>query len=310
LVLTLANTGEVLQLVNRSGNRPSHEGAAAQVDRAIAVCERGGFRSILLRGDTDFSQTEHLDRWDSNPRVRFIFGYDAVPNLIAKAEELPEKAWKPLRRPPRYEVQTHPRQRPEHVKEALVKDRGFENLRLHSEEIAEFNYRPTACHETYRMVVVRKNLTRSKGEQRLFDEIVYFFYITNDWGAEAAAIVFSANGRCNQENLVAQLKGGVRALRTPVDNLESNWAYMVMTALAWNLKAWWALALPEEPGRWQERHRQEKRWVLGLEFKTFANAFVRLPCQIVRTGRRLVYRLLSWNPYQRIFFRLVSVLRC
>ena len=50
--------------------------------------------------------------------------------------------------------------------------------------------------------------------------------------------------------------------------------------------------------------------MLRLEFKTFVNAFVRLPCQIVRTGRKLVYRLLGWNPYQPIFFRLVDVLRC
>ena len=93
-----------------------------------------------------------------------------------------------------------------------------------------------------------------------------------------------ANDRCDQENLLAQLNGGVRALRAPVDNLVSNWAYMVMTALAWNLKAWWALPLPEQPGRWQEKHRAEKRWVLRMEFKTFVNAFVRLPCQIVRDG--------------------------
>jgi hypothetical protein len=77
LVLTLANTGEVLGLVNRSGNRPSHEGAAAEVDRALAVCFRGGFRRVLLRGDTDFSQTQHLDRWNADARVQFIFGYDA-----------------------------------------------------------------------------------------------------------------------------------------------------------------------------------------------------------------------------------------
>ena len=95
-----------------------------------------------------------------------------------------------------------------------------------------------------------------------------------------------------------------------MDNLESNWAYMVMTALAWNLKAWWALMLPERPGRWQQRHREEKQWVLGLEFKTFVNAFMQVPCQIIRSGRKLVYRLLSWNPYQRIFFRLVTALRC
>jgi hypothetical protein len=179
-------------------------------------------------------------------------------------------------------VQTQPRDRPDNVKEAVVVRRRFENLKLRSEEVAEFNYRPTACRKTYRMVVVRKTLTREKGEVRLFDEVRYFFFITNEWVDEADAVVFAGNDRCDQENLVAQLKGGVRALRAPVDNLVSNWAYTVMTALAWNLKAWFALALPEAPGRWQEKHRAEKRWVLRLEFKAFAKAFVRVPCQLVR----------------------------
>jgi hypothetical protein len=310
LVLTLANTGEVLSVVNRSGNRPSQEGAAEQVDRALRTCFRGGFGQVLLRGDTRFAQTEHLDRWDDDPRVRFLFGFEAMPNLKAMAEELPGRAWRPLQRPARYTVKTTGRNRPDNVKEAVVVARAFENQRLRSEEVAEFNYRPTACQKTYRMVVVKKSISVEKGENLLFDRVVYFFYITNDWVSEADAIVFTANARCDQENLLAQLSGGVRALRAPVDNLESNWAYMVMTALAWNLKAWWALTLPEQPGRWQDKHQAEKRWVLGLEFKTFVNAFVRLPCQIIRTGRKLVYRLLGWNPYQLIFFRLLDVLRC
>jgi hypothetical protein len=310
LVLTLANTGEVLRLLSRPGNRPSHEGAAAQVDAALAVCFRGGFRAALLRGDTDFSQTAHLDRWDADPRVRFLFGYEAAPNLVSIAEGLPERAWRPLRRPPRYDVKTEPRRRPEDVKEAVGRRRGFEDLRLGGEEVAEFNYRPTACRQAYRMVVLRKDITREKGEVRLFDEVRYFFFLTNDWVSEADDVVFCANDRRDQENLLAQLKGGVRALRAPVDGLVSNWAYMAMTALAWDLKAWFALALPEAPGRWQEKHRAEKRWLLGLEFKAFANAFVRLPCQIVRAGRRLVYRLLAWDPHQRVSFRVVAALRC
>jgi hypothetical protein len=310
LVLSLANTGEVLSLVNRSGNRPSQEGAAAQVDRALHTCFRGGFRRVLLRGDTKFAQTEQLDRWDEDARVRFIFGFEAMPNLQALAAALPAGAWKLLQRPVRQVLKTQPRQRPDKVKEAIVVAREFENQRLQSEKVAEFNYRPTACKKTYRMVVVKKNISVEKGEKVLFDRLVYFFYITNEWVCEAEEIVFSANDRCNQENLLAQLHSGVRALRAPVDNLESNWAYMVMTALAWNLKAWWALTLPERPGRWHEKHRAEKHWVLGLEFKTFVNAFVRLPCQILRTGRKLVYRLLGWNLYQPIFFRLVNVLQC
>jgi len=313
LVLTLANTGEVLSLVNRSGNRPSHEGAAAEVDRCLQICFQGGFHKVLLRGDTDFSQTEHLDRWDKDERVRFIFGYDATAKLQAQAEQLPEKAWKTLARPPRYHAQGPRRRRADNVKEAIVRQRQFESLRLQCEHVAEFNYQPAACRQGYRMIVVRKNISKEKGEERLLDEIRYFFYITNEWVAEPEELVLGpegANGRCQQENVLAQLHGGCCALRAAVDNLTSNWAYMVMTGLAWNLKAWWALLLPEKPGRWQASHQEQKRWVLGLEFRSFVQAFVRLPCQLVRTGRQLVYRLLSWNPHQPILFRLLDVLRC
>src|ERR1700712_4638020 len=110
-------------------------------------------------------------------------------------------------------------------------------------------------------------------------------------------------------NLLAQLHGGVRALAAPVNTLESNGAWMVMTALAWTLKAWWALMLPESPGRWQEQHREEKNRVLRQEFKAFVNAFVTIPCQVLRTGGRLVLRVLGWNPSLMTFFRLVSRLR-
>ena len=118
LVLSLSNTHEPLYLVNRSGNRPSHEDAYLYYDRAIALCRRAGFRRITLRGDTDFSQTKHLDRWDKDT-VEFIFGYDAQPNLVALAERLPADAWKKLERP-RPEPAARPRQRPENVKQDLV----------------------------------------------------------------------------------------------------------------------------------------------------------------------------------------------
>jgi len=39
--------------------------------------------------------------------------------------------------------------------------------------------------------------------------------------------VFSANDRCQQENLLAQLHGWGAGLRAPVDNLGEHWAYMV-----------------------------------------------------------------------------------
>jgi len=319
LVVSLDNTGEVLRILNRPGNRPSHEGAADTLDCAIATCLRGGFRLILLRGDTDFSQTEHLDRWDDHPRLRFIFGYDQKANLIDIAEQLPEKAWQKLIRPARAQPKTKPRRRPANVKDQIVRERQFETLRLRSEDVAEFNYQPTACRKVYRMVVVRKNISREQGETCLFDDIRHFFYITNEWGLDADQIVLAhdakgnrshgANGRCQQENLIQQLKNGLHALTAPVDNLESNWAYMVLTALAWNLKAWAALSLPET-GRWREKYRAEKLWLLGIEFKTFVNALVAIPCQLVRQARRLIFRILNYHPHQALFFRLVDALRC
>jgi hypothetical protein len=175
--------------------------------------------------------------------------------------------------------------------------------------VAELSYQPTACRQAYRLIVVRKNISQEKGERRLLDEVRYFFYITNDRLATPAEIVFGCNDRCDQENLLAQLAGGVRALAAPVDNLFSNWAYMLMTSLAWTLKAWAALLLPIEP-RQREEHEEERRTWLRMEFKTFINGVIRVPCQIVRQARRTIYRVLGWNPFLAGFFRLCGVLRC
>ena len=306
LLVSLANTGEPLFFMNRGGNRPSEEGAADYIDRVIKLCRRAGFRKITVRGDTDFSQTQHLDRWQ-NDGVQFVFGYDAMPNLVQIAEELPKTHWSRLKSSAKYEVETEPRTRPENVKERIVVEREYRNIRLKSEDVAEFLYEPTNCSQPYWMVVVRKNLSVEKGERVLFPDVRYFFYITNRHDLAASEVVFSANKRCNQEKLIEQLKNGVRALRAPVDNLVSNWAYMVMAALAWSFKAWFALILPET-GRWGEKYKTEKTMVLRMGFRTFLNLFLLIPAQVIKTGRRLVFRLLAWNPCQHIFLRAVEVL--
>ena len=306
LVVSLANTGEPLYLVNRSGNRPSHEQAAAYLNLATALCRKAGFRKIRYRGDTDFTQTEHLDRWDAG-RVQFVFGIDATKTLYALAGELPPEAWKTLVRREKYTVKTKPRKRRRKVKQQVVEARQFEDIRLVTEHVAEFRYRPVKCEKEYRIVVVWKELDVYRGRKKVSDGTRCFFYITNDWEKPAEEIVFEANGRCNQENLLAQLKGDVRSLTAPVDNLLSNWAYMVIGSLAWSLKAWAALMLPVG-GRWHERRQEEKRKLLRMDFTTFRNAMIEVPAQILSTGRRIIYRLLAWNPWQPAFFRLLDQL--
>lgn len=304
LLVSLANTGEPLFLVNRSGNRPSHEGAAEWFDKSISLCREAGWKRILLRGDTDFSLTTHFDRWDEDD-VSFIFGFDATAKMKGLAESKEEDEYQELIRIAERTIKILPRDKPENVKDRIVRERKFETIRLNSEELTEFPYRPIACSREYRVVALRKNLTVSKGDEALFDDVRYFFYITNDRDRTAEQVVQEARNRCDQENLIEQLKNGVRALHAPVNTLNANWAYMVMASLAWSLKAWMALLLPVNP-RWRDKHIAVRNQILRMDFRTFVNAFILIPCQIVKTGRRIVYRLLSWNPCQHTFFRFLD----
>ncbi|MCP4308038.1 MAG: IS1380 family transposase [bacterium] len=306
LVVSFPLTQEVLFAVNRSANRPSAEGAAPYFDKAITLCREAGFTDILLRGDTDFSQTTELDRWDADG-VRFVFGYDARKNMLAHARSIRDRAYSELVRRAERVVKTKPRRRPPNIKQQVIEERGYKNIRLESEELVDFDYQPVACQRPYRVVALRKNLIVERGQAKLFveDEVRYFFYITNDRSLSNEAVVREANQRCDQENLIAQLKSGVRALHAPVNTLIANWAYMVMASLAWSLKAWAALSLPVHP-RWEKRHQQQRHQLLRMEFRTFLNAFINIPAQIVRTSRRIIYRLLAYNPSQHLLFRLLS----
>ena len=306
LLVSLANTGEPLFIKNRSGNRPSHEGVVPLFDKSIALCRRAGFTDILLRGDTDFSITTEFDRW-SEDNVRFIFGYDARANMIEKAQGLPDALYRDLVLRAEQALLTQPRAKPEDIKDGIVRARKFTTIRTLGEELADFEYQPGKCHKSYRVVVLRKNLSISKGEAVLFEEYRYFFYITNDVNLTLDEVVLEARGRCNQENLHSQLKSGVHALHAPVNTLNANWAYMVMAALAWSIKAWMALYIPVCP-RWREKHVAEKEEILRMEFRTFLARFIHTPAQIIKAGRKIIYRLLAWNPWQHIFFRLLDAL--
>jgi hypothetical protein len=253
---------------------------------------------VHLRGDTDFSLTGKFDEWDQ-AGVTFTFGMDASAKLEALAQSLPEAHWRGLARASR-EIKTEPRARPEKVKEQIVRERGYLNQRLESEQVAEFEYRPGQCRQSYRMIVLRKNLSIERGEKVLLDEIRYFFYITNRRDLAWDQVVQDAHQRCNQENVIEQLKNGVNAMRIPVTDLNSNWAYMVMAALAWNLKAWYGLMVPD---------RERGLELVKMEFRSFLGAILLLPAQIIRTGRKIIYRILSYNSWLKDFFATWERLR-
>ena len=304
LLISLANTQEPLFLLNRKGSRPSHEGAAELLDKAIALCRRGGFRDILLRGDTDFSLTAHLDRWDVDG-VRFVFGYDANPSFVNHAEGLRDEEYSELERRADQVFSAQPRAKQPRVKERIVIERGYRNLQLISEEVAEFEHEPVRAKRSYRIVVVRKLILEERGQRCLDQFYRYLFYITNDRTMSPDEVVAEANNRCDQENLIDQLKNGARALHAPLNTLDANWAYMVMASLAWTLKTWFGLMLPVTP-RWRDKHEAERNWVLRMEFRTFLQQLVMVPAQILRSGNRIVFRLLAWRPRMSLLFRLLD----
>ncbi len=291
LIVSLANTKEVLYLVNRPGNAASHAGSVEWIDRAVALVKPVA-GSVTIRGDTDFTHTGYLDRWDGEG-TEFILGMDAHPKIEQLAQALPESAWRPLERMPKYTIETEPRRKGFRYKEGIVVARGYENQKLVGESVAEMEYRPGKCKQAYRVVVLRKNISIQRGERVLIEEIRYLFYITNRRDLKAEKVVGLANGRCNQENVIEQLKNGVNAMRMPVHDLVSNWAYMVMTALAWNLKAWFGLLTPS---------RERGLELVAMEFRRFLHAVILIPCQVVKTARRVIYRLLGYNSWLKDFF--------
>ena len=281
LVVSLAKTREPLYIVNRSGNVPSHLESAKWIDKSL-----------------DFSLTANFDKW--NERCMFIFGMDAMPNLVKLANRVDPGNWQKLERKPKYEVKTRTRKKPENVKAQVVKKRKFKNIQTVSEHIAEITYKPGKCQKSYRMIILRKTIKVTKGELKLFDDIRYFFYITNDMKKSAKTLVQFYRNRADHENDIEQLKNGARALQAPSDTLISNWAYMVIASLAWDMKAWYGMLLP---------YRHIGLQIMHMEFRRFINTFIRIPCLIIKTGRRICYKAVGYNAQTKHMFNLSAKLK-
>ena len=297
LVVSLAGTREPLYIVNRPGNVPSHTDSAIWIDKGLDLV-LDVFTKVYVRGDTDFSLTSNFDRWAE--RCIFVFGMDARANLIKIADSIAESEWKLFERDKKYTVKTKERKRPVNVKDQVVKRRKFKNIQTESEYMAEFSYQPGKCQKTYRMIVLKKKLNVIRGNVPLFNNDRYFFYITNDDQRSASEIIEFYRDRADHENDIEQLKNGARALHTPSDNLISNWAYMVIASLAWNLKAWYGLLIP---------YRPLGKAIVRMEFKRFVNTFINIPCLIIKPSRKICYRFIGYNKKMKSMLTFSEMLK-
>lgn len=291
LVVSLANTSEILYSRNRPGNRPSQDDAFEYLSPAVELVKEAGFKRVLLRGDTAFSTTEEFDEW-TQQGVNFVFGIPCREKYEKAAQALSDDAWKDLRRDHLRPTRTKPR-----IKRDIIRDRGFEHLTLEEEHYAELpSCSPGKSTQPYRMVVVRKTLRVEKGQALLCPQTRYHFYISNAPKGEMTArqIVRHAHLRCDQENLIAQLKNGVHSLRAPCDTLLANDAYTVITTLAWNIKAWIAMLWCDE---------EEGELLRRVEFRRFLASVITIPAQVVCGARKTTLRFLAWASLMASLFK-------
>lgn len=296
LAVTEATTGVHLAMVNRPGNALSQHDAVKWIDKAIAEAKKT-FGSVYLRGDSSFSLTEHFDEWTASG-TQFIFGYDRWQNLQKIAENLPKKAWKSLVH--KSSRRGKKRKKKMKVKPAVVIRRGYETVTQKNLFVGEFNYRPTKCAKAYRMIAVKKIVDVTEGQAHLFEDARYYFYITNIRTMSAADLVRFIHGRCNHENKIEQLDNGIHALKMPAAEFNANWAYMVIASLAWNIKSYIGLVMPD---------RTCGREIIAAEFKSFQNRIINIPCQIVHTGRRIIIRLLNYTQWIEALLNTLTAIR-
>jgi len=298
LVVSLSNTGEILYTRNRPGNRPSHDGCFDYLAPAVEMVRGAGFKRVRLRGDCHFSLTEDFDYWTKN-KVEFVFGVAGHGKLVDIADGLADHEWTRLRRKRRTAAPCGRGARKPRVKKRVIEGRGYKNLELEHEDYTEFDYQPGKCSRAYRMVVLRKTINVKQGQALLIPKERYHFYITNvtKSGLSARRVIRNANERCNQENLIEQTKNGVHAMRMPCDTLLANDAYMVIACLAWNLKQWAAQL-------WPDRAQGEE--LKRMEFRRFIASVIAIPCQVVRTSRRIVHRFLGYSSWLGALFRAHS----
>jgi hypothetical protein len=284
LIATLSETGEWLRVVNRPGNAVSQEGASKMLAECLDLTAPH-FGERIWRGDTAFYEAK-LINLTVQRGAHFVVCVDTMPNLVAIAEKLPQRAWKAMEWHPQEKAIPEEEQRQKRVRWRSFKarKRGYRDIASLEQDLAEFRYRPTDCDREYRMVVRRVKTRETQGQQVLFEGYRYRFMLTDqeEWTAEQ--VVRFGYGRCDIENDLEQQENGIAAMKMPTGELLANGAFLLMAELAWNLRAWASLLLlPKETRVW--------------EWKRFRHAFVYVGAKVIRQARQVVAKISGAHRY-------------
>lgn len=295
LLITMAGTNDCLAVRNRPGNVRDSEGAADVLDETLDYVHPH-FKQVLVRGDSGFDRADMREVCHKRGTF-FAFVGREFKNRPEIAESIPESQWQPFEARARREADARrsksgyrPRKRRKNRRRQRARERGYKNIQLVRQWVAEVPWSPPGSEQTYRLVIRRQLIEHSKGQIPLYDEYRYRYVVTNlPHSCSTARVIDLTYERCDQENTIEQLKSGLAAWRMPVREFAGNCAWLEIARLAWNLAKWLCqLVLPEETSRW--------------EWKRFRRAFIEIPVEVIKRGRQLWIRFRGPYRFQEIFF--------
>lgn len=239
LYVTLAETGDVLELALREGSRYTSTGTTAVLPEVV---ERVGryFQKLMMRGDSGFYDQEIVRICDTR-EVEFFIVAEQRENLMKAVQRIPESAWKAFGDKPLKNAGRRLRRQRDNEKRKM-KLRRNPNTRFKGKpEMAMLMFRPATWKKTYRYVIKRTPIIDRDDKQLYLDngmrKYAYWIVVTNSKRSNTAVLRI-AQGRGNQENLIKDLKQGLGLEHVPTGFLGANQAYFMIAALAWNLKTW------------------------------------------------------------------------
>jgi hypothetical protein len=301
LLVTLAESNECLRVVNRPGNVASAADAPEVLGEALELA-RGVFGKRYVRADTAFCNREMIAICEEKG-ARFALAKEANAKVVALAESLSRRAWKPFEAHPERHKKRRAKARKKRKRQLRrrrrrARARRYQEVRREREWVAEALYQPHGCQKSYRLVIRRQKLRIRDRQGELFTDYRYRFVLTDIPKSEkdAAAVTRFYYQRCDQENAIEQAKNGLHGFRMPTGTLLANGAFLLAAQVAWCLKSWLSLvALPAETLRW--------------EWKRFRHAFVYVAARVVTLARDVVVRVHDSHRWCDVMLRAHERLR-
>jgi hypothetical protein len=246
LLCFVGETGEWLHARLRNGHAAASTGATRFLGECLRRLPEGA--RLFLRADEGFWGQDFFADCERK-QITYAVGAPLIASVRARISEIAEQDWQPS------------------------------SYRAGS-QVASFYWRPKSWRLERRFVVRRD--PAAIGEQLSLEGLEWHYWalVTNDQERSADELESWHRAKANLENRIKEAKLGLGLDNLPCASFHANWAYLLVTLLAFNLLSWLKLlALPAS-----ERTSYAKR----LRFR-----FIAVAGTVGRSGRRLVLRLSS-----------------